>query len=132
MTNLQIMSRVVVLRLLGSRAYARIVATVPLVAGATKYLGIQHHIRYHILIILGSYIQHTRMNRTPMVICNFQTDTLYNVPERDTGMTWKEFKDKVESQSVTDDTKIRYIDVSDGYPEVEVTEEEKGIKSATK
>ncbi len=36
-------------------------------------------------------------------------------------MTWKEFKDKVESQKVTDNTKIRYIDV-DSMSKVEVRE----------
>ncbi|KKM04617.1 hypothetical protein LCGC14_1762450 [marine sediment metagenome] len=38
-------------------------------------------------------------------------------------MTWKEIKERIESQGITDDTEIRYIDSSCDY---EVSKEEDG------
>jgi len=37
-------------------------------------------------------------------------------------MTWKEFKDQVESQGVTDDMIIQYIDVNCGFDVEYLTE----------
>ena len=39
-------------------------------------------------------------------------------------MTWKEFKTRVELLGVKDDSKISYIDISEGYPDIEVEEED--------